>query len=74
MRGNRLPGITCEFKSRNGRDRYSSRISCLTCDYIHTLRRRLGDAGRERAREVFSLDRHVGEITGLYEEVLRGHG
>jgi glycosyltransferase involved in cell wall biosynthesis len=34
------------------------------------LRARMGESGRERAEAVFSLERHVGEMTRVYEEAL----
>jgi glycosyltransferase involved in cell wall biosynthesis len=36
------------------------------------LRTKMGESGRERARTVFSLERHVGEMVRVYEEVLAG--
>ena len=36
------------------------------------LRTAMGESGRRRAAAVFSLERHVGEMTKLYEEVLAG--
>ncbi|MDP9341262.1 MAG: glycosyltransferase family 4 protein [Actinomycetota bacterium] len=36
------------------------------------LRTRMGESGRERAETVFSLERHVGEMTRVYEEALAG--
>jgi glycosyltransferase involved in cell wall biosynthesis len=38
------------------------------------LRRRLGTAGRRRARELYSIDRHVDRLTALYDEALAQHG
>jgi glycosyltransferase involved in cell wall biosynthesis len=51
-------------------DAFAEATAALAAD--DDLRTRMGEAGRSRAGAVFSLERHVGEMTRLYEEVLAG--
>jgi len=51
-------------------DAFAEATTALAADA--DLRTRMGEAGRSRAGAVFSLERHVGEMTRLYEEVLAG--
>jgi colanic acid/amylovoran biosynthesis glycosyltransferase len=45
----------------------AEKIATLACDA--DLRRRMGEAGRERALRMFNLDREIGEFEDLYHRV-----
>ena len=40
----------------------------------HTLRRRLGERGFDRAQEKFSSQRYVGDVAELYERLAARYG
>jgi type III pantothenate kinase len=56
--------------------RDSAALAAAMSSLLHDpgLAARLGEAGRRRVAEVFSMERSLGEVESLYERLVEAHG